>query len=78
MRMRRTASWILVSLFITTGAGCTTPYQEEQRALYWQYREGHLSKEEYHSRLEEMRDEQPWGGVGGAKEEAPGSYIYGK
>lgn len=68
------AMWLSLCLM----SACTTYYQDEQRDLYWQYRSGHLTEEQYQQRLSEIRDEQPWGGVGGAKEEPPASFLYSK
>ncbi len=66
----------LTALFFTWAAtGCTTAYLEEQRRLYWDYRSGRLSEEDYQRELSELKASQPHGGVGGIHEEVPEPLI---
>ncbi len=44
-------------------SGCTTRMQDRHHALYLKRQSGELTEAEYQQRLEEIRDEQPWGGV---------------
>ena len=59
----------IVLLLMTTG--CSTPFLDEQNQLFWARQKGKITEEEYQSRLKQIKEDQPWGGIGGAKQEPP-------
>jgi hypothetical protein len=63
--------YLLTIISLLMAAGCSTPFLDEQNRLYWERQQGHITEAEYQNRLKQMKDEQPWGGIGGANKEPP-------
>jgi len=58
-----------IILFTALCLGCTSAYQEEHRRAYWQRQSGEMTQTEYGRAMMDLKQGQPWGGIGGVHED---------